>query len=458
LRSLLDQALEQPLARRAAWIEELDSTHADFKPRLRALLAHAGAVPVPGIDTLPALDLAAQAEHRPGDHVGPYRLMRLIAEGGMSSVWLAARGDMLQRRQVALKLPHAAWRAELTESLVHEREILAALNHPHIARLYDAGVGLDGTPYLALEYVAGMPIDVYCAQAALDCRERLRLFLQVARAVAHAHAHGVVHCDLKPHNILVTADGYVRLLDFGIAKLLCEHSVCTDAAALRTDPMTPLYAAPEQLSGLPCGPAADVYSLGVVLYELLTGVRPYQVTGDSRRALAQALARVEPRAPSAVVPSRALSKALRGDLDAIVLKALRKSPAERYDSVQALSADLEAHLSHRPVAARPPRAWYRMHRFLLRHRLACAAAAAVLAAVCGGAGSAAWHAQIAHSERQRIEAARAYIDSIFAISEKHSAADVRAFIAASHARGDPLDPQQDKEPAQPRVLNPWLTE
>jgi serine/threonine-protein kinase len=229
LRSLLDGALALPPGERASWIDSLGPQDGDLKARLRALLAHTDGSP---LDTLPHVETAQFAARvrrdeealAPGAAIGPYRLLRQLGEGGMGAVWLAERSDMLHKRQVALKLPRLlTGRAALRERLAREREILAALNHPNIARLYDAGVTADSQPWLALEYVEGERIDAYCARKALDVPMRLRLFVQVARAVAHAHAHLVVHRDLKPANILVTEAGEVRLLDFGIAKLLDEY-------------------------------------------------------------------------------------------------------------------------------------------------------------------------------------------------------------------------------------------
>lgn len=209
--------------------------------------------------------------------MGPYRLMRTIGQGGMGTVWLAERADGLVNRPVALKLPRRGWPdRRLLERLAREREILASLNHPNIARLYDAGVTVAGQPYLALEYVEGRPIDEYVRDEQPDVRRRLGLFLQIALAVAHAHAVLVVHRDLKPTNILVTGEGHVKLLDFGIAKILDEgQSVDTPLTELSGRPLTPEYASPEQVAGAPLTVAADVYALGVVLYELLTGVRPH---------------------------------------------------------------------------------------------------------------------------------------------------------------------------------------
>ncbi len=262
LNRLLDEALEVPPPDRERWIDDLPKEVEALKPRLRALLAHlSGQTP---FGTLPKLDPGTRTESeaqtrtsldRAGETVGPYNLLRLLAEGGMGAVWLAERADGILQRPVALKLPRGVWsRPELLSRMAREREILASLNHPHIARLYDAGLASDGQPYLALEYVEGRPIDVHARAAGLDIRARLRLFLQVAQAVAHAHARLVVHRDLKPSNILVTGDGEVRLLDFGIAKLLeggQAHE--TELTRLSGRALTLAYASPEQVSGEPIG-------------------------------------------------------------------------------------------------------------------------------------------------------------------------------------------------------------
>ena len=333
LRQLLDEGLALEPAQRATWLEGLAAPLSDFRPRLRELLAAAPGTAHRLLDTLPKVETAdfapAPREAMP-ERIGPYRLLRELGSGGMASVWLAQRSDMLQGRQVALKLPHGEWgaygarsasrRAGLAERMAREREILATLNHPNIASLYDAGVADDGQPYLALEYVEGERIDTYCAQHKLDIPARLRLFLQAARAVAHAHANLVVHRDLKPSNILVNAQGEVRLLDFGIAKLLDQGVAAeTELTQQAGRALTPDYASPEQIRGEAIGTGSDVYSLGVVLYELLTGKRPYRLGDRSRAALEEAILRVEPKWPSDDVADRKVQRALRGDIDTIVL-------------------------------------------------------------------------------------------------------------------------------------------
>ena len=375
-----------------------------------ALIATLGDVP---LDSLSDSDTRLPSEG-PGDIVGPYRLLRELGKGGMGTVWLAERVDGMINRPVALKLPRGSWTAALSERMARERVILAALNHPNIARLYDAGVTAAGSPWLALEYIQGQPIDDYCRIKSLGVAERLRLFLDVAGAVAHAHARLVVHRDLKPSNVLVTDDGQVRLLDFGIARLLedegREEPNLTQVAGCA---MTPEYASPEQIRGEPISIASDVYSLGVMLYELLTGVRPYNLKRTSRAALEDAILEVDPEKPSTAAGTPPLRKVLRGDLDTIVLKALDKKPEARYLTANAFADDIRNHLSGRPVLARPASRLYRLSRFVTRNKFAVGAAALVLAAILTGAGVAVWQARIALSEKKRAEDVKAFIAGIF---------------------------------------------
>jgi serine/threonine-protein kinase len=446
LRSLLDTLLELAPAERATWVDGLGAEYEAFKPRLRSLMARASSSATLPPDTLPKVETAQFLAGPPdseqphaGRSVGPYRLIRLLGEGGMGAVWLAERSDMLQRRQVALKLPRLlTGRAALAERLAREREILAALNHPNIARLYDAGIAADGQPYLALEYVEGERIDAYCRRKVPDVPARLRLFLQVARAVAHAHENLVVHRDLKPANILVTEAGDVRLLDFGIARLLEDRPAQeTELTQLAGRALTPEYAAPEQILGNPIGTTADVYALGVVLYELLADTRPYKLKRDSRAALEDAILQAEPAAPSAMVADARLRRRLRGDLDTIVLKALKKLPAERYGTVEAFAEDIERFLANRPTQAQPDRRIYRLRKFVARNRLAVGAAGAVAAALVAGAGVAVWQANAARVEQQRAEQVKELIGAIFQDVDPLSRsgdAPVSALDLLAHAR------------------------
>ncbi len=416
LRLLLDEALALPVPERQAWLRALPVDRAGaLRPHLASMLATAAAAagsdaPATAarlLDTLPKVETAQFAPppgsgEQVGDSAGPYRLLRELGSGGMGSVWLAERTDVLQGRQVALKLPHGAWkRAGLAERLARERAILATLEHPNIARLYDAGVTPDGRPWLALEYVDGERIDTWCQGRQLPLSARVALFLQVARAVAYAHAQLVVHRDLKPANILVTGAGEVKLLDFGIAKLAAE-GVAEETELTREAgrAFTPEYASPEQILGRPLGTASDVYSLGVVLFELLAGVRPYRLQRHSRAALEEAVAAAEVPRPSSLAPAERRA-AIRGDLDTIVLKALRREPAGRYATVAALADDLQRHLDQRPVLAQPDSAWYRLRKFGRRNRLAVLAGTVAAAGLLAGSGVAVWQAVQARTERDQ---------------------------------------------------------
>ncbi|MEO5881065.1 MAG: serine/threonine-protein kinase, partial [Caldimonas sp.] len=332
--------------------------------------------------------------------------------------------------KVALKLPHVGWAPGLAARLARERDILASLEHPNIARLYDAGVDPLGRPYLALEYVDGTPIDRYCTLHSLPLRERLALVLQVAAAVAHAHTRLVVHRDLKPSNILVTASGSVRLLDFGIAKLLQGGGESTELTRIAGGALTPDYASPEQIRGEPIGTPSDVYSLGVVTYELLAEVRPYRLARTGN--LAEAIAETEPLPASRAAADPSARRHLAGDIDAILNKVLKKGTEERYPTVQDFAADIERHLRGEPVHARPNAPWYLAERWVRRHKLetgvavaiaiavpaGAAAQAAVLTALAAGAGLALWQARVARgqAERARAEASRAEQVKDFALS------------------------------------------
>ena len=441
LSRLLDEALDLPAPDRTRWVDSLPAEYDRIRPRLRAALRHLSPGAADLLDTLPKIDRgehewtrthrgdAGTGDDRTGDDgsvediipletIGPYAILRKIAEGGMGSVWLARRTDGMLNRLVALKLPRRSWHsAELAQRLVREREILASLAHPNIARLYDAGITSGGQPYLALEYVAGQPIDQYVKAHAPTVRARLQLFLQVARAVAHAHARLIVHRDLKPSNILVTDEGEVKLLDFGIAKLLEEDETGevgeTSITLTCGRPLTPDYASPEQIAGQPLSIASDVYSLGVLLYELLAGVRPYTLPRSSRTALTEAMAQSEPRRPSEAAADPSIASQLRGDLDTIVLKALKKRVDERYATTNGFAEDLERFLHGQPVLARPDSVWYRLSKFVTRNRIAVGAAAAVFVATIAGAGVAAWQAHVALTQKAHAEEVRDFLTTIF---------------------------------------------
>jgi serine/threonine-protein kinase len=424
--ALLQTGLELPADQREAWLAALDSSKTRLKPTLSALLQkhaehetddflkdlarYTSGAGQPGAEEAGAATVAAAPAA--GGVVGPYRLISPIGEGGMSSVWLAERTDGVLRRKVALKLPHWWALAKLTDRATQEREILASLEHPNIARLYDAGITDDGRPYLALEFIEGKAIDVYCREHKLDVRARVALISQIARAVAYAHSRLIVHRDLKPSNILVDAQGNVHLLDFGIAKLIEEGSAANKALTqVGVRVLTPEYASPEQITGSPITTESDVYSLGVVAYELLAGTRPYAF--KSALTADWDVLSSEVRAPSTVTRERATARNLRGDLDTIVLKALKKEPGERYAAAAAFADDLDRYLRGDPVVARPDSAGYRLRKFAIKHRLAVGAAAAVVLALAAGLAVASWQLRVARAEKKRAEEVKEFVASIF---------------------------------------------
>ncbi len=331
----------------------------------------------------------------PVERVGPYRLLARIGEGGMGVVYLAERDDELRRR-VAVKLMRSA--LENPEALARfhaERRTLARLSHPHIVTLLDGGATAEGAPYLVMEYVEGLRLTEYCERFAPAVRRRIELFLQICSAIEYAHRNLVVHCDLKPGNVLVTAEGMAKLLDFGIAKLLAPGGGQLTQAGAR--PFTPDYASPEQVRGEPVTTATDIYGLGLILYELLAGSPAYRFEAQSAAAIVAAVCVQEPEPPSARNPR------LDGDLDAIVLKALRKEPHERYASAAHLAEDLRRYLEGRPVTARKGSFRYRALKFIRRNKVSAAAAAAALLAATAGLAGILWQAGVAQAARFRAE-------------------------------------------------------
>jgi serine/threonine protein kinase len=350
---------------------------------------------------------------------GAYTLLRLIGRGGMGEVYLAERHDGEFQQRVALKLlPEPT--PGLMRKFRRERQILAGLEHPNIARLIDGGIGTRNVPYFAMEYVEGTPINAHCLERGLDVRAILRLFLRVCDAVQYAHRNLVVHRDLKPSNILVTHDGAPKLLDFGIAKLL-QTSGAEDATQTAARAFTPDYAAPEQIHGEPVTTATDVYSLGVVLYELLCGVRPYRIARGAETP-ERAIDHTDPPPPSAAAArtigtTSARQRQLRGDLDRIVLTALAKELPRRYASVEALARDIERYLDGFPIAARGDSAAYRVRKFIRRNKFVVIAACLFVLSLCVGLVGTLWQARRAGEEAARAQAEKDFLQSVFAVAD-----------------------------------------
>lgn len=432
LLALLDEALDLDASSRSAWLDRLPEMHTHLRSTLQRMLSETlapaqtdGRVLQEQIASVvqDAVTHPDAAELSLGEHIGPYQLVREIGRGGMGLVWLANRSDGAFKRAVALKLPFATWTGRFSERMERERDILARLEHPNIARFYDAGVDTLGRPFMAMEYVEGRSIDVYCRERNLSIRGRLLLLLDVAKAVAYAHSKLVVHRDLKPANILVTARGAVRLLDFGIAKLIDGDTVpVLPSTQFEGRLLTPDYASPEQIRGEIIGTAADIYSLAVVTYELLTGARPYKLARQSAAQLEEAISSVDPQMASHAASDRTIKRQLRGDLDAILNKGMKKFPADRYATVDAFASDLQRYLEGQTVLARPDTAWYRIRKFSSRNKIAVGAVIAVVTALSAGMSIALWQAHAATVQANRADQVTRFMMSIFADSDTEAGA------------------------------------
>jgi len=456
IRDVFDRALEHPPDSRAAFLDDVGANDPELRREVASLLeAHAATGPLDLLakELVGPWTTALQTSALDGEHVGPYRIVREIGRGGMGTVYLAERDDGTYEHTVALKLVRYRLAGEdLLVRFLNERQILARLQHPNIARLLDGGMTDDGLPYFAMEYVDGRPIDVYCDAHRLSVRERLELFLQIGRAVHYAHRNLVVHRDLKPGNLLVTDNGDVRLLDFGIAKLLDEATPGNRPTRTGGQVMTPAYASPEQVRGESVTTATDVYALGVLLYELLTGRRPYRLDDATPAETERIVCDQEPPRPSTTLCSSAsppgdrlapliarqrdttpdrLRRQLEGDLDTIVLKALQKDPDRRYASAEALVDDIQRHLDGLPVRARPNSPLYRARKFAGRHRTTVVAAALVVASLAAGLGGALWQARVAAQERD------------LARQETQKAEKVSDFLVDLFEASDPREAQGD---------------
>ena len=421
--ALLDACLDQPPEHREDWLQRLGEADAHLREPLREVLSRSDALsqgdwlerPASGaapLDTSPGFEEGAL--------VGPWRLLRPLGRGGMGEVWLAARADGRYERSVALKLPHPHLLVGMLRERFHrERDILARLEHPHIARFYDAGITESDQPWLALEYVEGTSITDYCRANGVDIRGRVALVRHVAAALQAAHTQLVVHRDLKPANVLVTPAGDVKLLDFGIAKLVDDD---TQEAALTQwghRVATPDYAAPEQLQGGSVSAASDVYAMGVMLHELLTGTRPFH----TRSRLGWML---DDRSEAPLASGKVSGKqraAIAGDLDSILAKALEKAPTRRYASADAFSDDLQRYLQHQPIRARRIGRWQRAAKFARRHRQGVVLATLLVLAMVAGIAGVLWQAQRAAEEARRATAIKEFLIEVFAAIDPRIASD-----------------------------------
>jgi non-specific serine/threonine protein kinase/serine/threonine-protein kinase len=419
VRQIFEAALAQPVDRRSSFIAASCPGAPAIGEQVMGLLAShdqaAAFLERPAVHEIADLPLAG-AEAAPGADanvgrtIGPYVLESCLGHGGMGTVYLARRADHAFERRVALKMVRGDMNSDVVvRRFEHERQILASLDHPHVARLYDGGTTPEGLPYFVMEYVEGEPITHYCTRRGLDTRARLAMFRTVCGAVQYAHQRLVVHRDLKPGNILVGADGQPKLLDFGIARLLAGAGVHESPGATLVSALTPDYASPEQVRGQTVTTATDVYSLGVILYELLAGRRPFAIRASSLEDIVRTVCETDPLPPSAAIDGAGDSgrpcppHELRGDVDTIVLRALRKEPERRYRSAQELSDDIGRFLEGRAVLARGDARAYRAAKFVARHWTAVLVAAVVLVSLVGGLVLVVRQKQIADEQRRRAE-------------------------------------------------------
>jgi tetratricopeptide (TPR) repeat protein len=417
VKAVLHGVVEAAPAERAALVAAACGEDEELRREVESLLALEGESadfieePLFGRSNGGTAGLAA------GRRVGPYGVVREIGRGGMGAVYLALRADEEYEKEVALKVVGQGTAAEIVRRFRTERQILARLDHPNIAKLLDGGTTEDGRPYFVMELVAGQPIDEACAARGLSIRQRLSLFREVCAAVHFAHQNLVVHRDLKPGNILVTTEGIPMLLDFGIAKLLDPERSDPALSELGLRPMTLQYASPEQVREEPITTASDVYSLGVILHLLLTGRSPYGVATEDRKALERSILEGRIEKPSVAVERRDEARLLEGDLDTIVARALHLEPAKRYASAEQLATDVERYLAGWPVLARPDTPGYRFGKFVRRHRAGVAAAAAGMLLVVGFSITVTLLLRKAERERDRATAVSGLLEQLFIVSD-----------------------------------------
>lgn len=454
IKEIFDNALKIEGQERQRYIEKACGDDEELVKEIYSLIAaHAKSGPLDkSLENIRHTALSGEDfQNLKGREIGPYKIKADLGHGGMGNVFLAERADGQYDQKVALKILRIGFTNQnQVRRFIAERQILASLNHPNIATLLDGGLTEDGQPWFALEYVKGSPIDKYCNTRRLNLKKRLNLFLKVCGAVQTAHQQLIIHRDLKPSNILVTDDGTVKLLDFGIAKVLNQEDLLSEAVPLtRTGllPLTPAYASPEQIRGNPISTASDIYQLGIILYELLTGIRPYEVSGRTPSEIERIICETQPERPSTAVTKLTdsknqnvvfhsrfqntrqsnpdqLRKRLLGDLDTIVMKTLRKEPDRRYESAEQLAADIRHYLAGRPVTAHPDSRSYRTRKFVSRHKTGFSATVVIILMLIGYATSITYHSQQtqaalsqAQTETAKAEQVTEFLLSLFEASD-----------------------------------------
>lgn len=414
------QLLELPEAEQTGFIENLKKDQPEVAKMLQSLLDDENDTNH-DFDSPAISKIKESKEYKEpdliGKQIGKYKLNFLIGIGGMGRVYLADRTDLEAHQQVALKLINTGYLGEIYQKRFdRERQILSKLNHPHITRIYDGGIADSGAPYIVMEFVEGKPILEYVADSNLSLEKRIELFLDLCSAVAYAHQNFIMHRDLKPGNILVTNHGIVKVIDFGIAKILEDNESDEDLTVMGYIPLTPAYASPEQLKGKPLTMASDIYSLGVILYELVTGQKPFPGSTKSSLALTQRLNHHDPppKPSSRIIPNisgdeKTWQKKVRGDLDNIILKALKEEPTERYKSVDQMAEDIERYQKDYPVIAQPDSVGYRFKKYARRNRSLVSLGFVLLVILIAGISTTLWQARIAKIERDHAqhEAAKA---------------------------------------------------
>ncbi len=414
-------ALEKDAESRVKFLDEVCANDSDLRQEIESLLvSHEEIEDFIEEPAFKADEVFSNGSNSKEKHLGNYKIIKEIGTGGMGVVYLAVREDEEFRQRVAIKLVKRGLDTEdVLRRFRNERQILASLHHPHIASLLDGGTSDDGLPYFVMEYIEGLPLLQYCDEHQFSINERLELFKNICSAVQHAHQNLVIHRDLKPSNILITHDGELKLLDFGVAKFLNPELMGDNLAQTQTQfrVMTPEYASPEQVRGGHITTATDIYSLGIILYELLTGNRPYKLKDTSPEEMMHLICDSEPTLPSANSKqenpkSQTPNPKLKGDLDNIILMALRKEPSRRYKSVEAFADDIERYLKGLPVVARPNTFKYRTSKFIKRNKVGVIAASLVLIAVLSGLIATVWQARVAAHERDLAQQAQAQAEQL----------------------------------------------